>query len=55
MGERGDADRAACVPAACAEHFDEEIGASINHFRMFREFRHGVDEPCDFYDADDAM
>src|SRR6266508_1342445 len=43
------------MPAAIAEHRDEEIGTAVDHFRLLAEFRRGVDHAQELDDALDAI
>src|SRR5437660_12247870 len=41
--QRAEADRRAGVPAAIAEHLDEQIGAAVDDFGLVAELGHGID------------
>src|SRR5262249_24893195 len=53
--QRAHADSRTGVAAGVAEHFGEQIGAAIDHFRLVSEFRHGVDHAEKLHHEVDAV
>jgi hypothetical protein len=43
------------VPAAIAEHLDEQVGAAVDHLGLVAELGHGVDHAQHLDDALDAI